>query len=77
MIHRTKCFLFLIFFPFLLQSQVVEKIEVSNNLSFSDNEIESWAEVRIGMSVYLGILDSVKFRIASGLSANGYFNPDI
>ena len=76
MIRRIKCFLFLIFFPFLLQSQVVEKIEVSNNLSFSDNEIESWAEVRIGMSVYLGILDSVKFRIASGLSANGYFNPD-
>ena len=28
------------------------------------------------MSIYPGILDSVKFRIASGLSANGYFNPN-
>jgi outer membrane protein insertion porin family len=76
MIHPIKYSLLILFFPFLLHSQVINSIEINGNTAFSDAEIESWARIRTGTGIYEGMLDTLKSRIAYNLSLNGYLNPE-
>ncbi len=76
MILRIKYFLLLAIYPFLLLSQVVDKIEVNTNSSISESEIISWTQTGKGLKIYKGILDSLKSRIAFNLSLKGFFNPE-
>lgn len=76
MINRIKYFLILFCFPFILHPQVVDKIEISNNVNFSDSEFETWMQIGKGTRLYDGIMDTIKNRIAYNLVLNGYFNPD-
>ena len=75
MILRIKYFLLFAIYPFLLLSQVVDKIEVNTNSSISESEIISWIQTGKGLKIYKGILDSLKSRIAFNLSLKGFFNP--
>ncbi len=76
MILRIKYFFLLAIYPFLLLSQVVDKIEVNTNSSISESEIISWTQTGKGLKIYKGILDSLKSRIAFNLSLKGFFNPE-
>ncbi|MCZ6701458.1 MAG: BamA/TamA family outer membrane protein [Ignavibacteria bacterium] len=76
MILRIKYFLLLALYPFLMLSQVVDKIEVNTNTRISESEIISWAQTGKGSKIYKGILDSLKSRIAFNLSLRGFFNPE-
>ncbi|MCH7770408.1 MAG: BamA/TamA family outer membrane protein [Bacteroidetes bacterium] len=76
MILRIKYFLLFAIYPFLLLSQVVDKIEVNTNSSISESEIISWTQTGKGLKIYKGILDSLKSRIAFNLSLKGFFNPE-
>jgi len=76
MILRIKYFLLLALYPFLMLSQVVDKIEVNTNTRISESEIISWTQTGKGSKIYKGILDSLKSRIASNLSLRGFFNPE-
>jgi outer membrane protein insertion porin family len=76
MIRPIKYSLLTLLIPFLLHSQVIDRIEVNGNSAFIDSEIEAWAGVGTGTRVYEGMLDTIKSRIAYNLSLNGYLNPD-
>ncbi|MCH7723703.1 MAG: BamA/TamA family outer membrane protein [Bacteroidetes bacterium] len=76
MILRIKYFILFAIYPFLLLSQVVDKIEVNTNSSISESEIISWTQTGKGLKIYKGILDSLKSRIAFNLSLKGFFNPE-
>src|SRR3990172_101305 len=76
MIRPIKYFLLLIAYPSLLHPQVIDKMEVSRNIIFSDSEIRSWGQVGEGTKIYEGILDTMKSRISFRLSLRGYFHPD-
>ena len=76
MIRPIKYFLLLIAYPSLLHPQVIDKMEVSRNIIFSDSEIRSWGQVGEGTKIYEGILDTMKSRISFQLSLRGYFHPD-
>ncbi|MGB5288283.1 MAG: POTRA domain-containing protein [Ignavibacteriaceae bacterium] len=67
-------FLLLITFSVTAFSQKIEKVEVSDNKVFGDEEIKKWAGLNEGQNYFSGILDSSFSRISSVLSYNGYFN---
>ncbi len=73
---QIKYFLIVLTFPFLLYSQEIDKIEIDGNSDFSDSEIESWTRIGKGTRIYVGIMDTLKSRIAYNLSLSGYLNPD-
>ena len=75
MIHRIKYFLLLLTYPFLLLPQVIDSFEITGNNNFKENEIIGWAQVGKGTSIYEGILDTIKSRIAFNYGLKGYFNP--
>jgi outer membrane protein insertion porin family len=75
MINRIKYFLLLLTYPFLLLPQVVDNIEITGNNNFKDNEIIGWCQVGKGTTIYEGILDTIKSRVALNLSLKGFFNP--
>lgn len=75
MTTRSKyIFILLISFSALNYSQKVEKIEISSNKVFSDDEIQKWAGLNLGQNYFTGILDTSLARITTALSYNGYFN---
>lgn len=76
MILQIKYFLLTLTIPFLLYSQVIDRIEIDGNTAFSDSEIESWTRIGKGTRIYEGMLDTLKSRIAYNLSLNGYLNPE-
>ena len=55
-----------------LHSQIIESIDINGNNAFSVQEISSWAELSEGMSVYPGIIDSVKNKVKLNLGYHGY-----
>lgn len=76
MTRPVKYFFLFLIYPFILNCQVINKIEINNNSVFDDNEVISWSSIGNGMKIYKGLIDTVKSRIAYNLGLNGYFNPD-
>jgi outer membrane protein assembly factor BamA len=75
MIHLVRnIFLLVITFSVTVFPQKIGKIEVNNNIVFSDEELEKWAGLNEGQTYFPGILDSSYSRISPVLSYNGYFN---
>ena len=68
-------FLLFISSSVILFAQRVEKIEISSNKVFSEDEIRRWAGLNSGQNYFPGIIDTSLSRISNVLSANGYFNP--
>ncbi|MEJ2493471.1 MAG: BamA/TamA family outer membrane protein [Ignavibacteriaceae bacterium] len=76
MTRPIKYFFLFLLYPFVLNCQVINRIEINNNSVFEDNEIISWASIGEGMKIYKGLIDTVKSRVAYNLGLNGYFNSD-
>ena len=76
MTRPIKYFFLFLLYPFVLNCQVINRIEINNNSVFEDNEIISWASIAEGMKIYKGLIDTVKSRVAYNLGLNGYFNSD-
>jgi len=76
MMHLIKIIFLSICFPFFLFPQVVDQIEISGNTTFSDSDILSWIQFGSGSATFVGILDTIKSRIAYNLNLQGYFHPD-
>jgi len=76
MTRPVKYFFLFLIYPFVLNCQVINKIEIKNNSVFEDNVIISWASIGEGMKIYKGLIDTVKSRVAYNLGLNGYFNSD-
>ncbi|MFC2102811.1 outer membrane protein assembly factor [Bacteroidota bacterium] len=77
MILRIKIFFLLIYFPTVMNAQVVDQIEVNDNVVYSDNEILFWIQIGNGTKMYKGMMDTIKSRITYNLNLQGYFNPDL
>ena len=58
-------------------AQTVDKIEVTGNKVFSQNNFSDWAKVSKGSKVFPAFVDSVKKRITQNLILNGYYNSDL
>jgi outer membrane protein insertion porin family len=77
MISPIKIFLLLIYFPAVLNAQVVDQLEVNDNVVFSDSDILFWIQIGSGTKMYEGMMDTIKSRITYNLNLQGYFNPDL
>ncbi len=76
MIHRIKYILLLILLPLIVYPQVIKRIDIEGNRTFSDGDIKDWIQTGEGTKVYPEILDTLKTRTAFNLTLHGYFNPD-
>ena len=76
MIRRIKYLLLIVSFPVVLHPQIIQKIDINGNRTFSDSDIKSWGQIGEGTRVYPGLLDTLKSRVALNLSLRGYFYPD-
>jgi len=55
--------------------QVISKIEFDGINKFKDSDYRTWGKISVGIKLYPGFEDSLKFRIISSLKERGYFNP--
>ncbi len=67
-------FFFVLIFISSIQAQVIESINVKGNDVFDNQDILSWAEINEGMSIYPGIVDSIKNRVLLNLGYRGYLH---
>lgn len=75
MLHRITYSLLLIVFSFLSSfPQSIKKIVVEGNSAFTETQILQWAQVTPSLSVYPGLFDSIKNRLAFNFSNRGYLN---
>ena len=75
MLHLAKTIIiFLILITSLLYSQVIESVDITGGTAFSNSDYRAWAGVPNGTKLFLGIMDSVKSRIAKQLGMVGYLN---
>lgn len=68
-------FLILFFFlPFCITPQSIQNIDTKGSKAFTKSEVLSWTGIPIGIKLFKGIEDSVKFRLAKNFAARGYVN---
>lgn len=77
MTHRL--FKYLTFFFFLLSipvtySQTISSINIKSNNTFDKAQYLEWLKIPIGSKVFTGLKDTVKQRMETGLTGNGYYN---
>jgi len=56
-------------------AQKINKIEITSNKVFSDNEIKRWAGLNEGQNYFSGVIDTSISRISTALGYSGYFYP--
>ena len=66
--------IFSLFITSLLYSQVIESVNISGGVAFSNNDYHGWSGVSNGTQLFPGIIDSIKSRIAKQLGMMGYLN---
>ncbi len=73
---RQGKYLFVLFLFFSLKAscQVINSITVQGNHDAGNNDIVSWSGTQEDTKIYKGIIDSVKYRLASHLADIGYLH---
>ncbi|TSA29408.1 MAG: hypothetical protein D4R68_02375 [Ignavibacteriales bacterium] len=75
---HAKIFLFFILINIIFNihtpAQIISKIDISGNKTFSESNYLSWINISPGQKYFKGIEDSVRTRIVSALNGRGYYN---
>ena len=66
--------IFSLFITSLLYSQVIESVDISGGIAFSNSDYRGWSGISNGTQLFPGIIDSIKSRIAKQLGMMGYLN---
>lgn len=78
MISRTiNLFILLLCIPFLNYSQNIRSINISGNISFSQDDYLNWIGINQDSKFFPGISDTIRNRISNELKQSGYFHYSI
>jgi len=55
-------------------SQTISSINIKGNNTFEKAQYLEWSKIPIGSNIFKGLTDTVKHRIETGLTENGYYN---
>lgn len=74
MIHLAKySFLLLLLYSSITYSQKLNSFEINGNFDFDDSQYIEWSGISLNQNYFVGVLDSVKSRIAKNLLRYGYY----
>jgi len=76
--ESAKIFLFFILINIIFNvhtsAQIISKIEISGNKTFTESDYLSWTNISPEQKYFHGIEDSIRTRIVSHLNERGYYN---